>query len=105
MFRNSAIRAFALIIGSATVYSGAQLSASVSRSEPVTIPFDFKVEKTTMPAGEYRVERETGSEITRLVNVRTRRSVQMLRSNANGFDGKVGLTFTRDGSSYRVKVR
>lgn len=105
MFRNKAIRAFALVMGSAAFYSGSQLPAAVRRSDPVTIPFEFKVENVTLPAGEYRVERDTGSEIARLVNVKTRRSIQMLRSDAGSPDGKLSLTFVHDGSGYRVKVR
>ncbi len=105
MFNNCAIRAFALVLGSAALYSGSQLAAAPRRTETVNIPFAFQVHNVTLPAGEYRLERDTGSEVARVVNVRTRRSVQMLRSEAASADGSVNLTFVQKGDGYQLKIQ
>jgi hypothetical protein len=105
MISSKAIRTFALVLGSAALYSGSQLQAATRRSESVTVPFAFQVQNTTLPAGQYRVEQQFGTEIASIVNVKTRRSVQILRPATSRVDGSTELTFVQDQNGYRVKVR
>jgi hypothetical protein len=67
--------------------------ATTFRTEKVEIPFAFHVSKTSMPAGEYRVQQNFGSGIAFLVNLQTGQQVQVLRDGANSADGKAKLVF------------
>ena len=105
MISTKAIRTFALVLGSTALFSASQLQAASRRSAPVTVPFAFQVQNTTLPAGQYRVEQQFGTEIASIVNVKTRRSVQFLRPATSRVEGSAELTFVQDQSGYRVKVR
>ncbi len=54
-----------------------------TRAGAITIPFDFKVQNTDMPAGEYRIKR-VGVSFAVLENLETRKMVHVLREN--GYD-------------------
>lgn len=60
------------------------LSAAPATYQTVTIPFEFRVDKVTLPAGAYRVESDFNSPTVTLRNVKTGRLVQKLRSSGAG---------------------
>jgi len=90
-------------VGVAMIAASA-LNASIMWSEKVAIPFDFQVSKTAMPAGEYRVSRNSGSEIAFLVNVKTGQQVQVLRNSANSVEGKARLIFENTSNGHKLKT-
>jgi hypothetical protein len=69
------------------------LNAITFQTEKVEIPFNFQVQRTTMPAGEYRVQQSFGSDIAFLVNVKTGQQVQVLRNTGAHKDGRAKLVF------------
>jgi hypothetical protein len=71
-------------------------------SKVVAVPFSFKVEKTTLPAGRYRVEQNAGKHVVFLVNVETGHRVNLIRINVNDPSGKATLTFEKTGQVYRL---
>ena len=74
-------------------------AAGGTHSDVVQIPFDFKVSTMQMPAGEYRVEQDFGKEYARLVNLKTGRTIQMLRHQPSGKPGEVILRFRTMGEA------
>jgi hypothetical protein len=82
-----------MAVGIVAMTTASTLSAAVFRTETVEIPFAFQVAKTTLPAGEYRVEQKFGSSIAFLVNVKTGRQVQVLRSVGNIREDRAKLVF------------
>lgn len=72
-------------------------------SEKLTIPFNFRVAKTNLPSGVYRVEREFGKPVVTLVNVSTGQRVQMLRNEHDTRDGRSKLVFESTGQGYSLK--
>jgi hypothetical protein len=92
-------RTCALTLGVATLFAASGLNASTFYTEKVAIPFDFKVSRTTLPAGEYRVQRNSGEGFSYLTNVKTGQMVQVLRSNGGQVDGRAKLVFeTKNGN-------
>jgi hypothetical protein len=80
------------------------LKADTSRTQPVTIPFQFHVNNKTLPSGEYRIEQEAGTGIAILLNLKTRERVRVLRSAATRPEGKAILTFVPDKHGYALKI-
>src|SRR5947209_5613846 len=99
---NKIVRTSLFAVAVAALCSLAQ--ASDFRSSTVTIPFPFQVSKKTLPAGEYRVEKNFDSEGAVLMNVQTRRSVQILLPN-NSFNanGATKLTFVPRKNGYALR--
>jgi|SRR5215472_10727195 len=96
------IRVFALGLGLTALLATTPLSAQVGiYAEKVTIPFAFRVGKMTMPAGEYRVDKEFGKDIVILVNLQTGHKIQLLQSEPTRIPGKTKLVF-QDGPEGHV---
>ena len=78
------------------------LSAAPTSFQTVTIPFEFRVDKVTLPAGSYRVESDFNSPMVTLRNVKTGRLVQKLRSSGAG---KTAQLMFEHGSNGNVLTR
>jgi hypothetical protein len=76
--------------------------AAEFRSGDIAIPFEFKVEKITLPAGRYRLEQKTGKSFVFLLNIQTGRGVQVMRESANDPTADTKLTFKRTGEGYKL---
>src|SRR5271165_65402 len=99
-----AIRVFALVSGAALTLSGIALQASTVKSEKFEIPFAFQVQNhKTLPAGEYRVEREQGSEIETLINTKTGDRVNFLQPAGVHKEGKTHLVFENNAGGHLLK--
>src|SRR5437764_8225043 len=64
LFRNISVG-----LGLAAFFAPGNLNATGYVTENIAVPFEFKVDKLTLPAGEYRVEEEFGKYIVSIVNV------------------------------------
>ena len=89
-------------LGLSAIFAASSLKATSFVSENIAIPFDFKVDKLTLPAGEYRVQQDFGRYLVSLVNVKTGRSVQVLRE-AGYQDGRAKLVFEPTGQGYKLQ--
>jgi hypothetical protein len=78
------------------------ISAAELRSPDIAIPFDFKIDKITMPAGRYRLEQKAGKSFVFLMNIQTGRGVQMMREGVNDPTANTKLTFERTGDGYKL---
>jgi len=96
------IRTCALGVGFAAMFAASALATSF-QSERVSIPFQFKVSKTTLPAGDYRVQQEFGTDIAFLVNLKTGQKVQLLRPSGVRSEGRVKLEFQSSAAGYALK--
>ena len=90
--------AFTLMLGVAALGFGE------GRVWNVTIPYQFHIDKKTLPAGEYQLEQSTGSDIATLINLKTREKVQMIRPMTIQVPGKAYFTLVPDKDGYRLKV-
>lgn len=90
-------------VGLAALMTASSLSATGFWSEKVAIPFDFKVSKMTLPAGEYRVQQAVGSDITYLQNVNTGQQVQFLRNYGNKNGNRTRLVFETANGEHVLK--
>jgi len=88
-------------IGLSAIAAG-NLGAVDIVSANVWVPFQFKVEKLTLPAGKYRVEREFGTETVYVVNVNTGQRIRMIRDTAKRTPGQAILTFEPTGKGYKL---
>jgi hypothetical protein len=86
-------RTCAVGVGIAAMMTASALNATSFQTEKIDIPFSFQVSKTTLPAGEYRVHQNFGSDIAYLVNLKTGQQVQVLRSVGMKQDGRARLVF------------
>jgi hypothetical protein len=92
-----------VLLSLASVFAAGNLSAAPGyATKNIAVPFEFKVEKTTLPAGEYRVEQEFGGYIVTIVNVQTGRRVQMLRDNSQRIPGRAKLIFEPTGQGMKL---
>ena len=89
-------------LGLAAFFASGNLNATGYVTENIAVPFAFKVDKLTLPAGEYRVEQEFGKYIVSIVNVKTGRRVQFLRDNSRREDGRAKLIFEPTGQGYKL---
>ena len=96
------IRTCALGVGFAAMFAASALATSF-QSVKVSIPFQFKVSKMTLPAGEYRLHQEPGNDIAYLVNLKTGQQVQILRGPGVRSEGRVKLVFENAGKGYALK--
>ena len=76
--------------------------AASRRTEPVDIPFDFKVNHKLLPAGTYRLQRGPADGFTELVNVKTGERVHLLRPIGSETT-KTKLVFEREGDLFVLK--
>ena len=100
----SVFRTCALGVGVLAMSAASVLSAASFHTDPVTIPFQFRVANVTMPAGEYRVKSEMGNDITFLENVKTGQQVQVLRTTGTATQGRARLVFELSDSGYKLKT-
>jgi hypothetical protein len=91
------------ITGAALVLLSGSAQAGNVRSEKISIPFSFEVQKRVLPAGEYRVEQGFGSPVAELVNVRTGSRVQLLRASSDYQEGKSTLIFEIRENNHSLK--
>src|SRR4051794_14130900 len=96
------LRNLSMGLGLAAIFAPASLNASGTVTENIAVPFEFKVDKMTLPAGDYRVEQEFGKYIVSLVNVNTGRRVQFLRDNSQRQPGRAKLIFEPTGQGYKL---
>jgi hypothetical protein len=69
------------------------------------IPFDFKVGKISLGAGEYRVYQEFGKDFAFVENLKTGHRVQVMRPGGDERRGDAILRFeTQDGQRILKKV-
>ena len=99
---NKLLRRLSLTIAGAAILGSSMLQAAGHRSDPVEIPFDFTVQGKQLPAGTYRLQKGTSAGFSALVNLRTGRSVQLLRS-AGSDTGKARLVFEHHKDGYVLK--
>jgi hypothetical protein len=97
------IRASVLLSGAALMLASAALQASPVKSEKFEIPFSFKVQTHTLPAGEYQIQQATESEFAVLVNAKTGERVEVLRPATIRQTGKARLVFEQDGNVQVLK--
>ena len=97
-------RTCALGVGIAAMFTVSALSATSFQSRVVTIPFAFSVSKVTLPAGDYRVTQNYGSDITYLINLKTGQQVQVLRTGGTAVEGRARLVFENTGNGYMLKA-
>jgi hypothetical protein len=81
--------------GAATVH------AADMESQRISVPFAFKVNKTTLPAGHYRVEQFQGKRVVFIVNLDTGHRIPVIRDN-NDPIGTRTLTFEKVGNEYKL---
>lgn len=89
-------------LGFSALFAAGNLNATGFVSENIAIPFEFKVEKLTLPAGEYRVEQDFGHYLVSIVNVHSGRRIQMLRDPAGRQVGRAKLIFEPTGEGYKL---
>ncbi len=97
------IRASVLLSGAALILASAALQASTVKSEKFEIPFSFKVQRHTLPAGQYQVQQATDSAFAVLVNAKTGERVEVLRPASVREPGRARLVFERDGNLQVLK--
>jgi hypothetical protein len=102
LMMNRFVKALSVAIGAAVMLGSSAMQAAGHRSDPVEIPFDFTVQGQQLPAGAYRLQRGASDRVTALVNVRTGKQVQILRSLGNE-PGKTRLVFERQGDGYVLR--
>jgi hypothetical protein len=78
------------------------LNATEVVSQNIAVPFEFKVEKMTLPAGEYRVEQDFGKYVVSVVNIRTGQRVRILRDSGLPGAGNTKLRFEPTGQGYKL---
>src|SRR3954451_9291406 len=89
-------------LGLAAFFAPGNLNATGYVTENIAVPFEFKVDKLTLPAGEYRVEEEFGKYIVSIVNVNTGRRIQVLRDNSGRQPWRARLVFEPTGQGYKL---
>ena len=97
------IRSISLALGLAAIFATSSLNATGYVTEKIAIPFEFKVQKLTLPAGEYRVEREFGKYMVWIVNLQTGRRVQFFRDYGGRNPDRTRLVFETTPQGYTLK--
>jgi len=100
---NKAIRVFVLALGLTATLATSSLFAQQGVYQKVNIPFAFFVERTALPAGDYRIEPIFGKEIVSLVNLTTGQRVNILPSEGVRLSGKAKLVFEVGPRGYSLK--
>ncbi len=76
------------------------LQAGNHQTEKFNVPFDFQVNNMTLPAGDYRVQQDFGSDVALLVNTRTGQRVHIIHRMTGS---KARLTFSQSASTHTLK--
>ena len=97
------LRAFALLPCAALILGASAMQASTIKSDKIEIPFEFKVQHKTLPAGQYEVQQAGGSDFAILVNRKTGERVQFLRPSNTHEEGKARLIFENDENGHSLK--
>jgi hypothetical protein len=79
-----------------------RVQAADIQSKTVAVPFAFKIDKLTLPAGSYRVEQNIGKQMVFIVNVQTGHRVPMMREQPSDHAGATTLTFEKNGQVYKL---
>jgi hypothetical protein len=95
-------RSLSVGLGLSAIFAAGNLNATGYVTENIAIPFEFKVDKMTLPAGEYRVEQDFGKYLVSLVNLKTGRRVQVLRDSGTRTAGRAKLIFEPTGQGYKL---
>ena len=90
---HKAIRALVIIPCAALMLSTYALQAAPLKSEKFSIPFEFRVQKQTLPAGEYQIRQTSEAGYVLLVNTKTGESVEFIRPSNTHQEGKARLVF------------
>lgn len=93
----------ALALGAAAFAATGSLQAAYTSSEKVKVNFDFRVYNKVMPAGEYRIERDSASNFVMLVNTKTNQRVQVVRSVVQHEPSKDYLRFEKEANGYKLR--
>jgi hypothetical protein len=96
-------RALALLPCAALIVGASAVQASTVKSDKIEIPFEFKVQHKTLPAGEYEVQQASGSNSAILVNRHTGDRVQFLRPSNTHTEGKARLIFDNKENGHSLK--
>jgi len=96
------LQALSLTACAAVIPGTGALQAASRRSEPVQIPFEFKLNNKVLPAGTYRLQRGSTDAFSSLVNLKTGQRVPLLSPLGNETT-KTGLVFERDGDGFVLK--
>ena len=91
-----------LAIGVAAWALPGAVNAADVASKTVAVPFAFKVDHMTFPAGPYRVEQNFGKPVMSLVNLETGRRALIVRENVNVPGRNMTLTFERTEDGYKL---
>jgi hypothetical protein len=91
-----------LMLTLASLVAAGTLSATGYLHDRIVVPFEFKVDKVALPAGEYRLERDFGSYIVTLVNLNSGRRVQVLRDSAPVVPGRAKLIFENGPQGHKL---
>jgi hypothetical protein len=95
-------RSLSVGLGLSAIFAASNLNAAGYVTENIAIPFEFKVDKLTLPAGEYRVEQDFGKYLVSIVNLKTGHRVQVLRDNSHRVSGRAKLIFEPTGAGYKL---
>ena len=97
------LRAFALLPCAALILGASAMKASTVKPDRFEIPFEFKVQHKTLPAGEYEVQQGPGSNLAILVNRHTGERVPFLRPPNTHEEGKARLIFENSQNGHVLK--
>jgi hypothetical protein len=95
-------RSLSVGLGLTAFFAAGNLEAAGQVSKTVAVPFEFKVDNVTLPAGEYRVEQDFGKYLVSIVNLKTGRRVQVLRDYSDHKEGRARLIFEPTGQGYKL---
>jgi hypothetical protein len=90
------------LLSLASLFAAGSLSAADYVTTHVVVPFEFKVDKVELPAGEYRLERDFGKDMVSIVNINTGRRVRVLSDAHSRTPEKSKMIFEKSGKSYRL---
>jgi len=91
-----------LLLSLGTLFAAGSLSAADYVSSHVVVPFEFRVDKISLPAGEYRLERDFGTNMVSMVNLNTGRRVRVMWDVAGRSGDKSKLVFEKTGDNYKL---
>lgn len=91
-----------VLLSLVSVFAATNLSAASHVSKNIQVPFEFKVDKMTLPAGEYRLEHEFGGYMVTIVNVQTGCCVRVLRDPSYRSPDRARLIFEPTGQGYKL---
>lgn len=77
--------------------------ASVSGATTVNVPFSFTVKGNTLPAGQYRVQRDSSGSFLTLQGKNGGKSFVWVANVAAGSDNRVVLRFADDGQMHALE--